>query len=101
MIKLSAEQMDFLKDEFGINNIDHNNIREPLNKKHSNKRIHVPKSRMANYTAENVSFSRVPTTNAEYYPARISRITVYNFIIFPDKLMRFIDIVNICRCRCY
>lgn len=27
MIKLSAEQMDFLKDEFGINNIDYNNIR--------------------------------------------------------------------------
>ncbi len=27
MIKLSAEQMDFLKDEFGINNIDYNNIK--------------------------------------------------------------------------
>lgn len=27
MIKLSSEQMDFLKDEFGINNIDYNNIR--------------------------------------------------------------------------
>ena len=27
MIKLSAEQMDFMKDEFGINNIDYNNIK--------------------------------------------------------------------------
>lgn len=44
--------------------------REPLNKKHSNKRIHISKLRMANYTAENVSFPPYFTPNSEYYPQK-------------------------------
>lgn len=51
--------------------------REPLNKKHSNKRIHISKLRMANYTAENVSFSPYFTPNAEYYPQK-GRLTPWS-----------------------